>query len=113
MKLKVLIALGCTLALIALAIYSHFEADGFGNLISFAVVALWLAIAAGIAVKLIGARHGRKIREAFSPVAGAADTYQPVLLGKPTMAEIAEQAAQHTITDKFPTGQCPPAIRRV
>ncbi|WAH98584.1 hypothetical protein [Arthrobacter sp. MMS18-M83] len=104
MKLKVLIALGCTLALTAVAIYSYFEADGYRNLISFAVVAFWLAIAAGITVKLIRARRGHKIREAFSPVAGAADTYQSLLLGKPTMAESAEEAAQHTTTGKFPTG---------
>lgn len=64
MKLRVLIALGSTLALIAV-----------------------------------------EIREAFSSVAGAADRYQSFLLGRPTMDESVEEAAQHTITDKFTTGE--------
>ncbi len=104
MKLRVLIALACTLALIAVAVYSYFEADGYRNLIGFGIAVFWLAIAAGMVVKLIRARRGGGIREAFSPAAGAAETYKSLLLGRPTMAESTEEAAQHTITDKFTTG---------
>lgn len=105
MKLKVLIALGCTLALISVAIYSYFEADGYNNLVTAAVDAFWFLIAAGVVIKLIRSRRGRKIREAFAPVAGAADTYQSLLLGQPTAAENTEEAAKHTPTDKFTSGQ--------
>lgn len=92
------------LVLIAVAIYSYFEADGYRIIIDVGLVVFCLAITAGIIVKLIRARRGGKIRTAFSSVAGAADTYQSLLLGRPTMEDSAEEIAQHVDTDRFTTG---------
>ena len=104
MKLKVLRVVGCIVVLVAVPIFSFVESDGARNVIAGTAAALWIAIALGIVIRLIRARRGNKIRAAFSPVVGAADAYQSLLLGRPTMVESSEVAADHIDADKFTSG---------
>ncbi|PXA64079.1 hypothetical protein CVS29_17065 [Arthrobacter psychrochitiniphilus] len=104
MKSKVLMVIGCILALVAIAIYSFVESDGARIVVAGASAALWIAIALGIVFRLIRTMRGKKIRTAFSPVVGAADTYQSLLLGRPTTAESSVALTEHINTDKFTSG---------
>ncbi|MGA7205305.1 MAG: hypothetical protein WBX27_11810 [Specibacter sp.] len=104
MKLKGLKVAGCIVVLGAVAVYSYVDSDGTRTIIAGAFTTLWLAIAAGIVVRLVRARRGTKIRTAFSPVAGAADTYQSLVLGRPTMGESSVEATGHPDADRFTSG---------
>lgn len=104
MKLKVLTAIGCVLVLIAVPLYSFMDSEGSRTLIAGVMAAFWVAIMAGMVVKLIRSRRGTKIRSAVSPLLGAADAYQSLLLGRPTMDESTIEAADHVAADKFTSG---------
>lgn len=104
MKLKVLMVVACIAALVAMALYSFVESDAARNVIAGASGALWIAIALGIVIRLIRTKRGNKIRAAFSPVVGAADIYQSLLLGRPTTIESREASNEHINTDKFTSG---------
>ncbi|MDO5751973.1 hypothetical protein, partial [Arthrobacter sp.] len=101
---KVLMAIACALVLIALPLYSFVDSDGARTLIAGVVAIFWAAIVVGMVVKLIRSRRGTKIRSAVSPLVGAADAYQSLLLGRPTMDESTIEAADHVAADKFTSG---------
>ncbi|WP_026554921.1 hypothetical protein [Arthrobacter sp. 35W] len=105
MKLKIFIALGCVLPLLAVAVFSHLDAAGTAFLMGCLAYVFWIAIAVGMVARLVGARRGRRVRDAFSPMAGAADAYQSLLLGQPTMALSVQEASHHDTTDRFTSGR--------
>lgn len=104
MKLKVLMTIACVLVLIAVPLYSFMDSDGARTLIAGVIAMFWVAIVVGMGVKLIRSRRGTKIRSAVSPLVGAADAYQSLLLGRPTMDESSAEAADHVAADKFTSG---------
>ena len=104
MKRKAAIAIGCTLALAGIAIYSYYHDSESQNLIAASIAVFWIAIVLGIIVKLIRVKRGSKVRDAFGPLLGAADAYQSIVLSRPRMDDIKQDEARSTSTDRFTTG---------
>jgi hypothetical protein len=59
----------------------------------------------GVALRLVKAKRGRKIRSALSPLADAAEVYQSLLLGRDTISQSIEMALEHDETDRYSSGQ--------
>lgn len=104
MKRKVIVAIGFTLTPIGVAVYSYYQDSDSFNLISLGMAAFWIAIAVGILVRLIRAKRGSKIRDAFGPVAAGVDAYQAILLSQPTIDQSTDGGAKNIPTDRSCTG---------
>lgn len=53
---------------------------------------LTLAVGVGVVVRLIRAPKGRRLRKGFGPVAGAAETYQELLMSREPTHELIQHA---------------------
>jgi|GEM_PF-3231095 len=95
------IIVGCMVLCAGVAVYAYYSENWLSGIIAGLVVAFWIAIAVGIVVRFMRARRGKKIRDAFGPVMAAGDTYQSLLLGRPTADESRAKAANPLSTDKY------------
>jgi len=102
---RVFIAAGFVLALVAVAVYGYFDPAGLRHATSAIIVVFALAVVFGVALRLVKAKRGRKIRSALSPLADAAEAYQSLLLGRDTNSQSIEKAIAHDDTDRYSSGQ--------
>ncbi len=98
------IIVGCIVLCVGIGLYAYHAEDWVSGIIAGLSIAFWIAIAVGIVVRFIRARQGKKIRDAIGPVMAAGDTYQSLLLGRPTADESRAKAANPLSTDKYTTG---------
>lgn len=98
------IIVGCIVLCIAVAAYAYYSEEWLSGIIAGLIVAFWIVIAVGIVARFIRARRGKKIRDAFGPVMAAGDSYQSLLLGRPTADESRAKAANPLSTDKYTSG---------
>lgn len=74
-----------------------------GALAAFLAMGLAVAIVAGIAVRLVRAPKGRRLRQGFGPLGDAAEQYQQQLTGRePTAVAIERAFPEHD--DKASSG---------
>lgn len=104
MKRKILAGAAFALALVGIAVYSYYQEPGAFGLIGAGTILFGVTIGFGIIWRLIRAKRGHKFREAFGPVAGAADAYQTMMLSQPTGAAMAAEASKGISSDKFHSG---------
>lgn len=65
---------------------------------------LGIAVVLGMAVKMIRAPRGKKLRAGLAPIAGAAETYQELLLGRESTSSAIEHSFPAVPDDKASSG---------
>lgn len=63
-----------------------------GRVMAVVLPLFFLAMTAGIIVRLVRSRKGSRLRNALGPVAGAADAYQQLLLGRDSFSTCIEKS---------------------
>ncbi|WP_022871325.1 hypothetical protein [Yaniella halotolerans] len=88
-----IISTGIVLLVVLGGIIVWFVQDGdFSRLIGAMVLIFLAAVALGIIIRFIRAKPGERMRQAFGPIIGAGDSYQSLLLGRPTVEETSTEA---------------------
>lgn len=92
MKRKIIIAVVALLAVLGVIAVMYSQDIDFSALIGALILVFLAAVVLGIVIRFIRATPGNRIREAFGPIMGAGDSYQSLLMGRPTVDESSAEA---------------------
>ena len=92
MKRKIIIAVAALLAVLGVIAVMYSQDIDFSALIGALILVFLAAVVLGIVIRFIRATPGNRIREAFGPIMGAGDSYQSLLMGRPTVDESSAEA---------------------
>lgn len=99
---RVLLVGACVILLTGVAAYSFIDPNGMRTVVAGAVMVFVMAVVFGIAVRFAKSKRGNRVRSALSPLVGAAEAYQSMLLGQPTMTETIHDAIRRGSLDIYP-----------
>ncbi|MCC9066885.1 hypothetical protein [Arthrobacter cryoconiti] len=103
---RVLLVSACLILLTGVAAYSFMDPNGMRTVVAGVVTVFVMAVVFGIAVRFAKSKLGNRVRSALSPLVGAAETYQSMLLGQPTMTETIHDAIRRGALDIYPEDHC-------
>lgn len=98
-----MISVGIALLVVLSGIGIWFIQEGdFSSLIGAMMLIFLAAVALGITIRFIRAKSGQRMRQAFGPIAGAGDSYQSLMMGRPTVEEASAEAQRtHRVNTAF------------
>ncbi|MDN5705383.1 MAG: hypothetical protein L0K41_10680 [Yaniella sp.] len=85
-------AVAALLTVLGIIAVVYSQGIDFFGLIGALILIFLAAVVLGMVIRFIRATPGNRIREAFGPIMGAGDSYQSLMMGRPTVDESSAEA---------------------